>query len=246
MILLKAWAVSLARRLVAHAGFDLVKLDPEHVPELRRPFLLANRSIDVLVDVGANDGTFSRRARASGFAGRIIAFEPAAAPFAVLAGVAEADGLMEARKLALASSSGEALLKIAANTSSSSLLEMEQRHAQAAPESTYVGQERVVSARLDDVLGPVLGDGSRLYLKIDVQGAELDVLVGAEETLRIAEVVDCELSLVPLYVGGARWTEVVEFLGVRGFGLLWIEPVLRDPTTNELLQLDGLFVRTLV
>ena len=246
VILLKAWVVSLARRLVAHAGFDLVKLDPEHAPELRRPFLLANRSIDVLVDVGANDGTFSRRARASGFSGRIIAFEPAAAPFAVLAGVAEADGLMEARKLALSSSSGEALLKIAANTSSSSLLEMEQRHAQAAPESIFVGQERVVSARLDDVLGPVIGDGSRLYLKIDVQGAELDVLVGAEETLRIAEVVDCELSLCrstsAAEVDRGWWSTWAR----EGFGLLWIEPVLRDPTTNELLQLDGLFVRTLI
>jgi len=244
LVRVKTRVLSLARRLVAHAGFDLVRLDPEHVPELRRPFLLEQRSIDVLVDVGANDGTISRRARASGFAGRIVAFEPAAGPFATLASVAESDPLMDAWQLALSSSTGEAVLHIAANTSSSSLLEMGQRHLDAAPKSGYIDEEHVSTARLDDVLRQVIDDGSRVYLKIDVQGAEFDVLAGAEELLRVTEVVDCELSLVPLYVGGARWSEVVEHLIARGYGLRWLEPVLYDETTGELLQVDGLFVRT--
>ena len=129
-------------------------------------------------------------------------------------------------------------------TSSSSLFEIGPRHLSAAPESGYVGEESVTTARLDEVLAGLIDDHPRVYLKIDVQGGELDVLAGAEEVVRLAEVVDCELSLVPLYVGGAVWADVVEHLAARGFGLLWVEPVLRDPTTNELLQIDGLFVRT--
>jgi FkbM family methyltransferase len=243
-VLLKTHTLSLLRRVVAQGGFDLVKHDPELIPELRRPYLLRERSIDVLVDVGANDGTFSRQARASGFSGRIAAFEPAAEPFAALARAAQDDPLLDAWQLALASSEGEAVLNISANTSSSSLLELGPRHLLAAPESRYLGEQAVRTARLDDILERVIGDRSRVYLKLDVQGAELDVLAGAEELLRIAEVVDCELSLAPLYVDGARWTDVVEYLDARGFGLLWLDPVLRDPATNELLQMDGLFVRT--
>jgi FkbM family methyltransferase len=239
----KARAMCLARRAVAFVGFDLVKMDPEFLPELRRPFLLRERSIDLLIDVGANDGSFSRQVRASGFSGRIAAFEPAAGPYAALARVAASDQLMDTWQLALASNTGEAMLRIAANTSSSSLFDMAQRHLQVAPESVYVGEESVSTARLDDVLAGKIDDGSRVYLKIDVQGGELDVLAGAEEVLQRAEIVDCELSLVPLYDRGALWVEVVEYLTARGFGLRWLEPVLRDPSTNELLQMDGIFVR---
>ena len=151
---------------------------------------------------------------------------------------------MNVWQLAVASSSGEAELRIAGNSSSSSLLDMGQRHLDAAPESAQVGEETVTTARLDDALARSLGDDACVYPRIDVQGAELDVLAGAEEVLRRTDVVDCELSLVPLYVGGSSWTQVIEHLAARGFGLLWLEPVLRDSTTHELLQMDELFVRT--
>lgn len=54
-------------------------------------------------------------------------------------------------------------------------------------------------------------------LNIDVQGAELLVLKGAERALRSIGAVICEVSLLELYEGSALEREVVAFLEGRGF-----------------------------
>ena len=83
----------------------------------------------------------------------------------------------------------------------------------------------------------------RVWLKLDVQGSELSVLRGAERTLERVEVVETELSLVELYEGQALLPDVYAHLTQRGFGIWFLEPVFRDSSSGELLQLDGLFAR---
>jgi FkbM family methyltransferase len=56
---------------------------------------------------------------------------------------------------------------------------------------------------------------------IDVQGAELLVLRGAESLLNRCSSLLIEVSTVELYRGGAKWNEVKEFLDTRGFSPLW-------------------------
>jgi len=54
-------------------------------------------------------------------------------------------------------------------------------------------------------------------LNVDVQGAELHVLRGAERTLASVAAVLVEVHVVELYNGGASEREVDEFLTERGF-----------------------------
>ena len=241
----KIGAVSLARRVVARGGFDLVKLDPEHVPELRRPFLLRERSIDLLVDVGANDGTFSRRARAAGLLGPDRRIRTRGRPFLHACdggGAGPSHGCVAVgARVGFGRGGAEDRGQYVEQLSFRNRAAPFARSARVRATSV-----RRASPPLDSTMFSwgsstiILASTSRSTCR----ERELDVLAGAENVLRLAEVVDCELSLVPLYVGGAIWTDVVEHLAARGFGLLWVEPVLRDPTTNELLQMDGLFVRT--
>ena len=44
---------------------------------------------------------------------------------------------------------------------------MLRRHSDAAPESVYVGSERVPLKRLDDLVQAHVNDSSRIFLKID-------------------------------------------------------------------------------
>lgn len=55
------------------------------------------------------------------------------------------------------------------------------------------------------------------YLKLDVQGAELDVIEGAAEVLSHALVVHTEVEFVPLYVGQPLFAEVDQALRRKGF-----------------------------
>ncbi len=85
-----------------------------------------------------------------------------------------------------------------------------------------------------------------VYLKIDVQGLELEVLRGAESLLDQVAAVESELSLTPLYEQGATFVDVVDHLDTRGFHLVSLAPVFIDPRDGRLLQLDGVFTRSAV
>jgi FkbM family methyltransferase len=56
-------------------------------------------------------------------------------------------------------------------------------------------------------------------LKLDVQGAELEVLQGAERLLPTVRVIEAEVSLNPMYLGQPLFGDVDAFLRSRGFRL---------------------------
>jgi hypothetical protein len=76
----------------------------------------------------------------------------------------------------------------------------------------------VDAARLDSLLERSGIDSADFQLlNIDVQGAELQVLRGAERTLASVLAVLVEVHVVELYDGAASEREVDEFLTERGF-----------------------------
>jgi hypothetical protein len=107
-----------------------------------------------------------------------------------------------------------------------------------------VASEAIDIVRLDDLRDELVEPGDRVYLKVDVQGGELEVLRGAEQLLKQATFVDLELSFVQLYEGAPLYDEVLRHLESRGFGLLSLDPVLVDPADGRLLQVDATLGRT--
>jgi FkbM family methyltransferase len=229
------------RRMLRRFGVDVVRYDERRSSDLRRLYLLSRYGVEVVLDVGANDGSYAAGLRAFGFRGRIVSFEPQAAAYERLAHRALSDPLWECRPVAVGAAAGVVALNISANSSSSSLLEMESRHVAAAPTSRYVAKEQATMISLDE--SQLLEPGERALLTADVQGFELEVLRGSERTLEQVELVEVELSLVPLYAGAPLLPEVYEHLRERGFALVGLEPVLLDPA-GAVLQLDGLFARS--
>lgn len=81
------------------------------------------------------------------------------------------------------------------------------------------------------------------FIKLDVQGYELEVLKGAEKILQTAEVILMEVSLIKINQGAPLVSEVLEFMEKRGFRLYDICSFIRRPSDNALWQSDMLFVR---
>ncbi|WP_425229468.1 FkbM family methyltransferase [Sphingomonas sp.] len=199
---------------------------------------------DLVLDVGANNGQFGKELRAFGYRDRIVSFEPLAIAHARLTSTAcNDDKWMVAPRGALGAARGTANIYISGLQASSSLLTMAARHHEAAPGSATIGQEHVEVETIDR-LGPALAHGcSKVFLKIDTQGFELEVLKGAEDMLSRIDCVLLELSLVELYAGQPLWREVSAWIEARGFTMTGLNQAFIDPTSFRTLQIDGIFTR---
>lgn len=236
------------RRLVhaaIHAtGYEVQSFRPSRSAGAQLIRMLSAHSIDVVLDVGANVGQFGSELRRCGYEGLIVSFEPLSAARVGLKTAVGSDRLWKiAERAALGAVDGEVDLNIAGNSASSSVLPMLRRHSDAAPESVYVGSERVPLKRLDDLVQAHVNDSSRIFLKIDTQGYEDKVLEGARHTLQRAIGLCVELSFVPLYGGQLLYREMVPRLEALGFELWNVTPALIDESEGRLLQVDGTFFR---
>jgi FkbM family methyltransferase len=223
-------------------GVDIIPYDGRRFVARRRVDVIRAAGVDIVVDVGAGGGQFVRSLRGEGYPGRIVSFEPVTEAFAKLQRRTTGDPSITRMNIALAERDGEAVVNVAGNLWSSSLLPMKSEHEAAAPASAYVGRERVRLARLDSL--DVVGPEDRAYLKIDVQGGEGAVLDGVAGVFDRIVAAELELSLVELYEGQELLPALHERMSSQGFALVWLgESVFRDPSSDEILAVDGIFVR---
>ena len=222
---------------------DVRRWAPAGVAAARRLQILRDADVSTVLDVGANRGQFAKELRAGGYAGRIVSFEPLEAAYAALEEAAREDPLWTCHRLALSDAEGEAELHVAGNAVSSSLLDMESRHLEAAPESRYVGVERVRQARLDALVDELGLPADGVYLKVDVQGLESRVIEGARAALPRIAAIESELSLVPLYSDQLLFREMFDLLDDAGYHPVSLEPAYADPRNGHVLQVDGIFLR---
>jgi FkbM family methyltransferase len=232
-----------ARRLANVFGIEVRRLHDPLSFASRRVALMRRLGIDLVIDVGANEGQYGSALRRLGYPGRIISFEPVGEAYAKLELRAAADPSWECRRRALGAEAGAAVMSVAANLYSSSLLPIDPSHVAAAPDSATVRTEEVAVARLDDEIAELDLTSRRVLLKLDVQGFERDVLAGAGQTLPSVLALETELSMKQLYSGQALWRDMVDLIETHGLGLHAVEEEFVDPRTGETLQLNGLFVR---
>lgn len=84
-------------------------------------------------------------------------------------------------------------------------------------DSDVNGVERTVSVITIDRVCQAKGTDGPYLIKIDTQGAELDVLMGAEAVLQETDFVILEVSLFEFFKGGPQLFECISFMKERGF-----------------------------
>jgi FkbM family methyltransferase len=233
----------IVKRSFYFLGYDLARLTAGSHSLVRRSLLFKTFDISAVLDVGANVGQYAKQLRKLGFKGRILSFEPLSSAFRVLERTAQDDELWETYNHALGSADTHATINIAGNSYSSSLLEMLPSHVQSAPDSTYIGQEQITIKSLDSIFWSLGLQSDNVYLKIDAQGYENEILRGATSALEHIDTIQLELSTRPLYIGGLLFDEMHKHLGEMKYSLIGIEPGFTDASTGELLQFDGIYHR---
>lgn len=239
-------AVPLRRRVrlaVRRLGLDAHRYQPERDVDRRRARFLREQGVGVVIDGGANAGQWAVDLRYAGYLGLIMSFEPITDAFERLDAAAAGDPRWRCVRAALGDADADASMHVAGNSLSSSLLDMEPAHVSAAPESAYVRSDTVRVVRLDTVVPTLAPAGSILALKLDLQGYEAAALSGAAGILPRVRLIECELSLVPLYRGQPLYPEMLDLLAGLGFSLVSQSEGMVDPSSGRLMQIDAVFVR---
>jgi len=110
-------------------------------------------------------------------------------------------------------------------------------------DSNVNGVPRVVPAiTLDGVCDKRELRGPYL-IKVDVQGAELDVLAGASQVLKHTEYVILEVCLFEFFRGGPQLHDIVTFMKERGFVVYDILGHKYRPLDGAMSQVDVAFVK---
>ena len=226
------WAV---RRFLARRGYDIRKA-PLVVDFLR------SRRVDLVLDVGANIGQFAHELRAMGYRGSIMSFEPLRSAREELEAAAAKDPLWSVRASALGAEAGAATLNVTDHSAFSSIKPQTRRGERFSPRARVIGAQSVEVVRLDDIWPEFAG--RRVFLKIDTQGFEQQVLKGARTALREIVGVQLELPIEHLYAETWSLIEAIGFMEENGFAISQARPVnpLREDPAS-LVELDVVFRR---
>lgn len=209
--------------------------------ELLTPWFQAY-GIRSIIDVGANEGQFASWARAAFPQAHIVSFEPLPECIAALRRTFAGDTRFEAFDVALGAAPADVEIFRNEFTPSSSLLHLDAGHKAAFPFASNTTTVKVRMRTLDDVLSerelpePV-------FLKLDVQGYEAQVLAGGPRTLARSRVVMLEMSLERLYQDEPLFDDIYRLMYASGFALRGIVDMLRRPADRRPLQVDALFER---
>ena len=85
-------------------------------------------------------------------------------------------------------------------------------------------------------------DSKKIFLKIDTQGYEKEVLNGLCQNLKNINVIQLELSTVYLYEGQELYDHYFSFFDKNGFALWSLEQGFSDKNSGRMLQFDAIFV----
>lgn len=237
----KRFLLQIKRKFNAITGFEIIKYP---TPELdRRIKLLQHYNIDVIIDVGANIGQYGSEMRNIGYKGRIISFEPTSEAFEKLSKTSRNDPNWEIHHSSLGERDGKTTINISKNSVSSSLLNNLPELTQSAPNASFIKKEEIDIKKLDSVFNSLNIQNNNIYLKIDTQGYESQVLEGAKESLKNISGIQLEMALIPSYEGAVTFQEMTSKLNGFGFKLATIESGFYDKISGKLMEVDGIFYK---
>jgi FkbM family methyltransferase len=182
-----------------------------------------------ILDIGGGIGATAKIFRKEFPANKILIFEPINESFNSIRSLFQSDALTEVLRLAAGNENSKRQINVANRITSSSILPLSSDKDSKVFNEDNLGRSRIEDieiVRLDDFLQAESDEIG--IMKIDVQGFELDVLKGAEKTLRKTDIVVLEVNNHDGYSGAAKYHEIDSFFREHDFKLYDMFPSIVD------------------
>ncbi|MBE2256005.1 MAG: FkbM family methyltransferase [Ignavibacteria bacterium] len=191
-------------------------------------------NFDTIIDVGANRGQFAYSSRTLFPEAKIYSFEPTKSVFTELTKKMENDENFTALNMALGYNEGEIDFSEYENSLINSVYKSVDTEIKNVYKVKMNTLDNMISSKQINAVGKIL-------LKLDVQGFELEVLKGSNESLKLVDYILIEVSTKKYYENMIMYGEVDEFLISNGFIQNKILDLMFD--NLEITQLDILYKR---
>lgn len=235
----------LIRTLLMSVGYDVVEHGKYgHAPDLLRA-LFAAHEINCVIDVGGHWGEFGGYLRHFGFTGEIVSFEPVAASYERLKEAARRDPHWQVHRVALGKAAATAAINVTRETVFSSFLKPNAASAEWFGDASAIQNVSLVGVRrLDQLFDEVTQNltSPRVFLKIDTQGWDMQVVQGAEGILDRVEAMQTEMSVQPIYHNMPSMSDALSKLDRMGFSVAGMYPVTRTPELS-VVEFDCILVK---
>ena len=242
-VLMKVHRENPFRLIAGLFGYALInkKRKPhfEAIPHLSA--LVDNLKINCFIDVGANIGNFGCELREAGYNNLIVSFEPVGSSYEKLLAASKGDPLWHTYKLALGSTNEKLGINVIKDSDLSSLLKPNDYLKKIFKENSSVVSVETVEVRtLDSIINELIKDIAepRIFLKMDTQGYDHEVLKGAIGCMDKISGIQSELSILPLYQGMLSYVDSLKFYNDNGFAITGMYPVSRDPDNLVIIEFD--------
>lgn len=229
-------------------GYHLVNTRKVHVDVwVHLSHLFRRLNINCVIDVGANTGQYGAELRKIGFKGNIFSFEPVKESYAKLVEQISRDTRWQAFNLALGSENSTGQINVTSSSDFASFLPPNTYSQSVFQDKTSVNDvETVQIRRLDSLLPEIIKEipEPRIFLKMDTQGYDLEVMNGATGCLDQIIAMQSELSVLPLYSGMPDYCTALNYFRELGFETSGIYTMSRDAESLLVIEFDCVMVKT--
>jgi len=215
--------------MIYENSFDLIKTINFH-------------KIDLIVDIGASWGGYSRILRRFGYKKEIISIEPVNHSYKKLLKFCSKDEKWSSKRLIISNQKKSKLtINVSKDFDNSSILNSTELHKQNHKDAAFFFKEEVECKSLDILMNDYKDQKKNMMLKLDVQGSEADVLESGINSLSKFKLVQIELSLQKLYDSQILWKEIVDLMYKKNFEIWTIFPGYKQKAKGQLYQFDAIF-----
>lgn len=223
--------------LVKNFGLKITRARPTF--ELARKNLINNSHITLAIDGGANRGQWATAVINEFPALKVLSIEPVISAYEELNVLAASNPKWQILNVALSDHSGTAMINVANNGEQSSSLLNPASHLDYYPTVEFTGVQETKLITLDSL---EIQKNESVYLKLDLQGHELNALKGGSRLLRQVNVIELEMSTAEMYQGQSTFLQVANFLNELDFQVFTFADAFRSDN-GQTIYIDVLFVR---
>ncbi|MFT6269112.1 MAG: FkbM family methyltransferase [Alphaproteobacteria bacterium] len=242
--------MNLFKVLAKSLGYELVNRNKNPSLMFHLIDLIERNEIDLILDVGANVGQFSKSIIDAGYKGEIHSFEPVKETFEKLNTAAAEHKNWHVHNFAMGDEIGQNEINVTQSSDFSSMLEPTQyakdRYKNEKNKIEYV--ETIEINTIDSFLSSNISNLEKrsIFLKTDTQGFDLKVIAGAVKSLNLVRCLLSEVSLIPLYEGMPHYLESLQTFESHGFITTGLYPITRNKINLAVIEMDCVMIKNTI